>query len=334
MPKISPATFNQLLLNWAKQHGRHDLPWQLKPTPYSVHVSEIMLQQTQVVTVIPYFERWMASFPTLKALAQASEDQIMSHWQGLGYYSRARNLVKAANYLLDEHSGNYPADLALLEKIPGVGRYTAGAIYSFAFDKPGPIVDGNVKRLFCRFFGIEGNPAGSAVIRTLWEYAHHYTPTTHCRAYAQALLDMGATICTAKKPDCSQCPLQQSCFAYQAQQVHQLPTPKPKKVLETRQRQFFWLHQKDQIWLEKRPSNGIWSSLWCLPEVPVNQVMEKPKQIGHFKHTFTHYKLDAEVIEGNQPFNNSAGKWFDTDKLAELGMPTPIRRFIERHLKL
>jgi A/G-specific adenine glycosylase len=332
MSLVTPTLFNQTLLEWAQGHGRHDLPWQQNPSPYSVHVSEIMLQQTQVVTVIPYFQRWMVAFPTLKQLAAADDDHIMSLWQGLGYYSRARNLVHAARHVLEHHQGEYPQDLIDLQAIPGVGRYTAGAIYSFAFNKPGPIVDGNVKRLFCRFFGIEGIPTATPVLRKLWALAETYTPATNCRAYAQALLDMGATRCTPKNANCSACPLQQNCNAFATDRVSTLPTPKPPKRLETRYRQFYWRSKQGQIWLERRPSTGIWNGLWCLPEVSGDKINESGQIIGSFKHTFSHYKLDAEVIVASEPTGGSEGAWVDGKQLTELGLPTPIRRFIEKHL--
>ncbi|MFM2485810.1 A/G-specific adenine glycosylase [Celerinatantimonas yamalensis] len=327
---LQPQSFHQILVDWADTHGRHDLPWQQRPTPYSVHVSEIMLQQTQVATVIPYFERWMASFPDLQALAHATEDHVMHHWQGLGYYSRARNLQKAAQYLLEQFSAHYPRTLKQIEMIPGVGRYTAGAIVSFAYNERGPIVDGNVRRLFCRYFAIDGVPSTSAVSRKLWDYAEQYTLDTHCRAYAQSLLDMGATICTAKNPACTICPLQTSCQAYQQQRVEQLPTPKPKKQQPTKAGRFIWIEQDQQLYLEKRPAPGIWAGLWCLPQDDSTQVLEPQIQIGTFKHVFSHYKLDAEVVQAS-PSEDLKGQFFSRSQLDNLGLPTPIRAFISRH---
>src|SRR5690554_1413381 len=203
--------FAATVLNWQKQHGRHDLPWQNPVSPYRVLVSEIMLQQTQVNTVIPYFQRWMETFPTLEALAQASEDEVMARWQGLGYYSRARNLRKAAQYLVQEFNGQFPSDLQGLASIPGVGPYTAGAIRSFAFNDYGPIVDGNVKRFFCRLFGIEGDTTRSAVNKQLWQKADDLTPNHDNRRFAQGLLDIGATLCTRANPDCARCPFDNQC---------------------------------------------------------------------------------------------------------------------------
>lgn len=329
-PVLSPNEFHTKLVQWAEQHGRHDLPWQQDPTPYSVHVSEIMLQQTQVATVIPYYQRWMESFPNIDALAEADEDSVMHHWQGLGYYSRARNLQKAARYLQTEFASHYPRTLKQIEQIPGVGRYTAGAIVSFAYNEPGPIVDGNVRRLFCRYFAITGVPSTTAVNKQLWEKAELYTQERDCRAYAQSLLDMGATICTAKSPRCDDCPVQLSCQAWQSDRVSELPTPKPKKTQPIKPGLFYWHRKNDQLYLEKRPAPGIWAGLWCLPQAEGDKINEcDPPAVGHFKHTFSHYKLDATVVNALPPSQH--GDYFSREAIDSLGLPTPIRQFIERH---
>lgn len=338
---LRPAHFARLVLDWQHQHGRHDLPWQNPITPYRVLVSEIMLQQTQVATVIPYFERWLTALPDLASLAAAEEDQVMQLWQGLGYYSRARNLQRAARYLLHEHGGEFPADLQQLQQIPGVGPYTAGAIYSFAFDQPGPIVDGNVRRLFCRLFGIHGSPLQSAVNRKLWELARAYTPTENNRAYAQGLLDLGATLCTPRQPDCANCPLTRYCVAYQEGRQQELPTPKPKQAQPVRDGHFIW--QEDptgRVRLVKRPGQGIWSSLWSLPEVA--EPPAQAQELGRFRHTFTHYKLAATVWQlttsqaapesrqSTQIAEPEPELWVNEAELAQLGLPAPIKKFIRQ----
>ncbi|GGI73153.1 A/G-specific adenine glycosylase [Shewanella gelidii] len=337
---LSPIQFQQLLLDWQKQQGRHDLPWQVNPTPYRVLVSEIMLQQTQVTTVIPYFLRWMERFPHIESLAVAAEDEVMSHWQGLGYYSRARNLKKAAQYILNECAGEFPTTLSELIKIPGVGRYTAGAIASFAYDSYGPIVDGNVKRLFCRFFGIEGIPGTSKVDKALWQKAELYTPNQNNRQFAQGLLDMGATICRPKTPKCDVCHFQPHCLAYTEQRVLQLPTPKPKKTIPLKTGHFLWLQQDGKLLLEKRNESGIWGALWCLPQLNSEplQIQERTTkqsvlEKGQFKHTFTHYKLEAKVwtLDAVDSTPNPQ-QWFTAEQLTELGLPTPIKKFILKHL--
>ena len=347
-----PALFNQLLLTWHARDGRHDLPWQQDPTPYRVLVSEVMLQQTQVATVIPYFNRWMAAFPDQETLAAASNDQVMALWQGLGYYSRARNLQKAARFIVDECGGLFPRSLDELQRIPGVGRYTAGAIASFAYNEFGPIVDGNVKRLFCRLFGIEGQLTSSLVTRQLWDLAHHYTPQQHNRAFAQGLLDMGATLCTPKSPACTRCPFNQHCVARLNDRIAALPSPKPKKQIPTRRGHFLWQERDGQLLLEKRPDDGIWGGLWCLPELlspertlglntstasatdnadpetapPIDACLK-----GSFDHTFSHYKLKAEVwqTQSREPSARYQA-WFSADELQTIGLPAPIRKFLKK----
>ena len=326
---ISINEFQDILLAWSSQHGRHNLPWQKNPTPYSVLVSEIMLQQTQVATVIPYFERWITKLPTVQALADAHEDEVMALWQGLGYYSRARNLHKAAKFIVEYDGGEFPDDLAKLEEIPGVGRYTAGAIRSFAYNQYGPIVDGNVRRLFCRLFTIEGLPNSTPVNKLLWQLAEHYTPdsdsTVSNRAFAQALLDMGATLCTPKSPSCQRCPFSALCTAYQQNRIEEFPTPKPKKRIPVKQTEFSWQISNQKIFLVKRPAKGIWGGLWCLPEFDASQVREKESIIGQFRHTFTHYKLEAQVI---QIASEEQGQWFELSQLDDIGLPQPIKKFI------
>lgn len=333
---LTPENFQERLITWQQTHGRHDLPWQQNPTPYRVLVSEVMLQQTQVTTVIPYFERWMASFPTIEILATATEDEVMNHWQGLGYYSRARNLRKAAQYIMDECNGTFPDHVETLLKIPGVGRYTAGAIASFAYNTYGPIVDGNVKRLFCRFFGIEGVPGTSKVDKQLWGFAEAFTPTQNNRAFAQGLLDMGATVCKPRNPNCEDCGFQDCCIASQNNRVDKLPTPKPKKVVPTRPGQYLWIESNGKLLLEKRADDGIWGALWCLPQIHI-----EPEHLGDhvhlkgtFKHTFTHYKLDAKVWCVERPGEQiSNQQWFSAKSLSELGLPTPIRKFVVKHFQ-
>lgn len=334
---LAPDAFAGTVLRWQQQHGRHDLPWQQPPTPYRVLVSEIMLQQTQVSTVIPYFQRWLSAFPDLNSLANADEDQVMALWQGLGYYSRARNLQKAAQYLVDEYNGEFPNDLAELERIPGVGRYTAGAIRSFAFNDYGPIVDGNIRRLFCRLFAIDGEPMSSRVSKQLWQFAEQLTPRHQNRAFAQGLLDLGATVCTPKKPSCRDCPLQNNCLALAQNRVDELPNPKPKKNIPLRQGHFIWQTDQSRICLQRRPETGIWARLWALPEVA--EAPTDALKIGEFQHTFSHYKLHAHVwqlsaAEIQEPNAGAAElHWLSFESLADIGLPTPIRQFLEAQIR-
>lgn len=329
-----PTQFQANLIDWQLSHGRHTLPWQVDPTPYRVLVSEIMLQQTQVTTVIPYFERWMNRFPTIAELALSSDDDVMQYWQGLGYYSRARNLLKAAQFIQTEYQGNFPDTVEELMKIPGVGRYTAGAIASFAFNRFGPIVDGNVKRLFCRFFGIEGVPGTTQVDKQLWALAEVYTPYTNNRSFAQGLLDMGATVCKPQNPSCESCPLQPDCNAFHTHRTAELPTPKEKKAVPVRDGEFLWHEQNNQLLLEKRKEDGIWGSLWCLPEFSEIPDASEHQIKGTFKHTFTHYKLEATVWQSKQPINvDREQQFFSYEQLESVGLPTPIRKFIEKHFR-
>lgn len=362
--------FRQGIMGWQSNHGRHDLPWQQNTSassPYQVHVSEIMLQQTQVATVIPYFQRWMARFPTLDALATATEDEVMALWQGLGYYSRARNLRRAAQHIMNVHGGEYPNELVALNAIPGVGRYTAGAIRSFAFNNYGPIVDGNVKRLYARLFAIDGEPNSTAFNKTLWQLAEQLTPIHESRVYSQGVLDLGALVCKKSSPQCVSCPLHSSCIARQTDSISRYPTPKARKAKPTKHANFLWQADGDLVMLEKRSSPGIWGGLWCFPEMhtPPGDALE----LGSFSHQFSHYRLEATVwfsqtasyaaltnmqkpatysadalresttgsataeirqaeLECNEQ-NAPERRVVSTSDLADTGLPTPIRQFIE-----
>ncbi|OZB06564.1 MAG: A/G-specific adenine glycosylase [Idiomarina sp. 34-48-12] len=320
---LAPLEFSETLTSWQKTYGRNDLPWQQDVTPYRVLVSELMLQQTQVTTVIPYFKRWLQHFPTVKALADASEDEVMALWQGLGYYSRARNLHKAAKFVVQELNGQLPENAEELRDVPGVGPYTAGAISSFAFNKPAAIVDGNVKRLFCRYFGIEGDIASAKVNKTIWSYAERYTPTFDNRRYAQALLDLGATVCTPRSPDCQQCPLKTSCNALATHRVDVLPEKKAKKKTPTRSGYFLLDINDDGVMLTQRSGNGIWPRLWCLPEIL--EPLETAPIHGRFKHVFSHYKLEATVF--SLPADQS-GQRVPIEQLDNYGLPAPIRKYL------
>lgn len=325
--------FRDAIIIWQASHGRHDLPWQQAASAYQVHVSEIMLQQTQVTTVIPYFQRWMQRFPTLASLANADEDEVMSVWQGLGYYSRARNLRRAAQYLVDEHAGLYPDDLSALNAIPGVGRYTAGAIRSFAFNQYGPIIDGNAKRVYARLFEVAGEPNSSAFNKTMWELAERLTPTDNSRAYSQGVLDIGALVCKKASPQCAVCPLQRKCLAFRNTSMAEYPNPKRKKAKPTKQAHFLWDSKAQSLVLEKRPSPGIWGGLWCFPEL--SAAPEQAKELGSFTHQFSHYRLEAKVwlrqaeaVHEDAEYLTERRLVAATD-LTNTGLPTPIRQFIE-----
>ncbi|RUO40652.1 A/G-specific adenine glycosylase [Pseudidiomarina aestuarii] len=330
--KLSTFSFVESVNAWQQQHGRHQLPWQLNVNPYKVLVSEIMLQQTQVATVIPYFERWMQNFPTVEALAQATEDQVLNCWQGLGYYSRARNLRRAALYITAELAGQIPADIEELRKIPGIGPYTAGAILSFAFNQRGVIVDGNVKRLFARYFGIRGAVNSTAFSKTVWAYAEAVTPTQDNRRFAQGLLDLGSTVCKPRLPLCDACPLRPECFAWAHNQVESLPERSPKKTIPKRTGHFVWDYNSEGLLLEQRNDTSVWPKLWALPEIDTPTSTAKSK--GEFHHQFSHYKLHACIWHSKDHQSDNKQSRFTVNQLDTVGLPAPMRKFIESALDL
>jgi len=297
--------FSDALLRWYHQHGRHDLPWQKDTSLYRTWVSEIMLQQTQVVTVIPYFEKFMASFPDVDALASASQDDVLLHWAGLGYYSRARNLHKAAQMIAESHAGAFPQDYEDVLALPGIGPSTAGAILAQALGQRHAILDGNVKRVLSRYHAVEGWPAQSQVEKTLWHWAEKYTPQKQVADYTQAIMDLGAVVCTRASAKCDICPLLDDCQAYQTDRVAELPTRKPKKVLPVREKRLLIIrNEKGDYLMEKRPPAGIWGGLWSLPELAMDQpvgetvsrnwqlTVNQHEDLPVFRHTFSHFHLD------------------------------------------
>jgi A/G-specific adenine glycosylase len=291
------SVLSQKLIPWQIKHGRNDLPWQKNPTPYRVWISEIMLQQTQVETVKAYYLRFMHRFPTLNDLAQASEDEVLQLWTGLGYYARARNLHLAAKIIVNDYQGQFPNDLSEIIKLPGIGRSTAGAILSFALKQSAVILDGNVKRVLTRVFAMHIWPGDAKSQATLWELATQYTPKNDANIYNQALMDLGAMICTRRAPKCPLCPLRKNCLAYAQKIQEDIPLPKPKKTLPEKHGFMLVLHNEKQnaILLERRPSPGIWGGLWCFPEC------DKPANthniIASQTHTFTHYRWHIQAIK-------------------------------------
>jgi len=309
-------TFAEKLLKWYDLHGRKDLPWQENRNAYRVWVSEIMLQQTQVKTVIPYFEKFMQSFPSVKGLANAHEDQVLHHWSGLGYYARARNLHKAAQQVCDQHNAEFPQNFEDVLALPGIGQSTAGAILAQAQGQRHAILDGNVKRVLARFHAIHGWTGQSKVQALLWQKAEQHTPHERLADYTQAIMDLGATLCTRSRPQCEACPLESECEANRTDQIKLLPTPKPRKSLPVKTVRMLLLRNSDeQVLLEKRPPTGIWGGLWSLPEMPLEEavpdwcenhyrlaigaVQEHPVM----RHTFSHFHLDITpcIAEVNNP---------------------------------
>ena len=333
------------LLQWWHKNGRKDLPWQESPSIYKTWVSEIMLQQTQVVTVIPYFKKFIKAFPTVTSLADATEDQVMSHWSGLGFYSRARNLHKSSKIIVDLYKGEIPKKLEELIALPGIGRSTAGAILSLSYIEPQPFLDGNVKRVLTRFFNISGDLKLSKTNNKLWSLAIGCLPETDYSFYTQAIMDLGATICTSKKPQCVICPVKKNCIAFEKNLVSLLPTKtiKKKKPKQT----VFFLILKDQdnnILLEKRENKGIWGGLWSFPELDTNKNIEKwcnkvsqdIKNIEYgtiIHHGFSHFDLEITPvvidIKGTMSLEERHGR-FTKKQISKLGVPKPVKSLINQ----
>ncbi|MBD3654799.1 A/G-specific adenine glycosylase [Kangiella sp.] len=344
----SPTDFATKVIEYYHAHGRKHLPWQNTDDPYKIWLSEIMLQQTQVTTVIPYFERFVDSFPTVADLARATDDEVMQHWSGLGYYSRARNLHKAARIIETDFAGNFPKDPEAIETLPGIGRSTAGAIASFAFGQPTAILDGNVKRVLARCYAIDGWPGNGKVLKALWQRAEANTPKQETAAYNQAMMDLGAVVCTRSKPDCHSCPLSKHCLAYHSDSIEQYPGKKPKKARPSKS--VFWLisiHQ-GKVLLHKRPPSGIWGGLWALPEVQQEDMSpEDIQQLESFVHKFSHYDLKVQplllqstnekaLVEKNSHpsiMEPAQADWFSLSQLNEIGLPTPVSKLLMKLLE-
>lgn len=341
--------FSSQLIAWQKQHGRHDLPWQNTTDPYAIWVSEIMLQQTQVSAVIGYYSKFMQRFPTIADLANAAQDEVLQHWSGLGYYSRARNLHNAAQTIMDEHGGIFPHDFDTIQTLPGIGRSTAAAIASFAFNQVQTILDGNVKRVLTRHFAIEGWPGTPKIEKELWLLAEQLLPQTDMVAYTQGLMDLGATLCTRSKPQCMRCPLTASCAALQQQRVNQLPTPKPRKAIPEKNTTMLVLLEGDSVMLEKRPSSGIWGGLWSFPELEADSdyiniaqqrfgvLVQPAAALPGLSHAFTHFKLHITpqplTVTKRAPQAGEPGTvWLSIEDAVNAAIPTPVRKILQSML--
>jgi A/G-specific adenine glycosylase len=349
--------FSQILIDWQRQHGRHDLPWQ-GGDAYAVWVSEIMLQQTQVVTVIPYFQRFMASFPTVSSLAAASEEQVLAHWSGLGYYARGRNLHRAARLIVENYHGEFPQQFAQLLALPGIGRSTAAAICALAYHQRHAILDGNVKRLLARHGAIAGWTGDKKIEAQLWQLAEQLLPAddevksgSAIAIYTQALMDMGATICTRSQPKCGDCPVAKSCLALATQTVKQLPTPRPRKTIPERSAVLLLLMVGDEILLEKRPPIGIWGGLWSSPQFDDelsarahcatllaadnhNSQAATIEALPLFVHVFTHFKLHInpwliQLKRKPQLAAEPGTIWLSVDDALNAAIPQPIRILLQ-----
>ena len=341
--------FSTRIIHWQKQHGRSHLPWQ-SADPYHVWLSEIMLQQTQVDTVIPYYIRFLGRFPNVESLATASLDDVLSHWSGLGYYSRARNLHRAAQIIMECYQNQFPNTQAKLITLPGIGRSTAAAIAAFAFSERTAILDGNVKRVLTRHQGIFGITQNKQVEASLWHLAESLLPIEkkHMVTYTQGMMDLGSLICTRNKPLCLFCPIQQDCYAFKHHAQTQLPSKKPKKALPTRETVMLVIRdQQSRILLQQRPSTGIWPGLWSLPEVATTLKakayccntlqlqrgdVELPPSLPEFIHTFTHYRLiitpQPVDILCSLPEPQTGWLWVTNEKASTLGLPAPVRTIL------
>ena len=348
------------VIAWQRSLGRHDLPWQRTRDPYRIWISEIMLQQTQVAAVMRYYARFMERFADVRALAAADVDQVLELWAGLGYYSRARNLHACAKRVVDEHGGQFPRDAAALAELPGIGRSTAAAIAAFAFGQKAAILDGNVKRVLARVFGIEGHVGERTVEQRLWRLAESLLPDDGIEAYTQGLMDLGATVCVPRRPYCERCPLAAECVARSTGRTAELPAARPRRVVPQRQTAMLVLRDGDRVLLERRPAAGIWGGLWSLPQLSADEAPERiveqvaarfglrvhaVEPLAPFTHAFTHFRLQvfAWLVDVQEPggaagsnaraAHDAAGtRWLPAERIADAGVPQPVKQLLLRLL--
>lgn len=345
-----PAEFARRLILWQAQHGRHGLPWQNSRDPYAVWLSEIMLQQTQVSSVIPYYQRFLGRFPDIAALAAAAEDDVLAHWSGLGYYSRARNLHRAARIMVERHGGQFPREFGQILELPGIGRSTAAAISAFAFGARRAILDGNVKRVLARYLAVAGYPGEKKVEDALWRHAEALLPEAGIEIYTQALMDLGATVCTRSKPDCASCPVSEYCAACQQGCAAEFPQPRPRKALPEKATTMLLFMHQGEIFLEKRPPVGIWGGLWSFPESDGAEDAQQhaarrfgfesdgPEARPAMQHAFTHFRLHINPLLLNvrriRPgVRQQAGLWLSVEDAMEAAIPAPVRRLLAGLIK-
>jgi A/G-specific adenine glycosylase len=349
---IEPTEFRRRLLKWFDRHGRKSLPWQSRRSPYRVWVSEIMLQQTRVSTVIPFYRRFMRRFPSIKSLAEAPMDDVLHHWTGLGYYARARNLQKAAQQIMAEHSGRFPRALEQASSLPGIGRSTAGAILSLSRGQRHPILDGNVKRVLARVHAVDGPANGSATMKTLWDLAEQYTPRTRVADYTQAIMDLGATVCTPRSPLCGDCPVSRGCLARQNGEPERYPGKAAKKSLPERSTTMLIVRDPDRaaVLMEKRPPSGIWGGLWSFPEHRTSDpddlrrwfrreygfAIELDGNRPQLRHTFSHFHLTITPVTAHAVGTNGGVMekgdtlWYNLDRTEKRGLAAPVKRLLDQ----
>ncbi len=343
MPELTTA-----LLPWFERQGRHDLPWQQAANPYRVWVSEIMLQQTQVKTVIPYFLRFVECFPDPRTLAEAPLDRVLHLWTGLGYYARARNMHRAAGVIMQDYGGSLPTEPDALTALPGIGRSTAGAILALGYGHRAAILDGNVKRVLTRYYGIHGWPGHREVEKKLWELAERETPQQEVAAYTQAIMDLGATVCTRAGPRCADCPLATGCYARRHNAQQQLPTARPRRARPVRRAVFAVLeNEQGEILLEQRPPTGVWGGLWSLPEYPSQAELADwiarralllsatLTPLPPLRHSFSHFHLDITPVRAvlrdrtDTIRDNDACLWYSPAQAAQIGLPAPVQALLK-----
>ena len=344
----SAQQFSDQVLSWFELQGRKHLPWQQDKTPYRVWISEIMLQQTQVATVIPYYLRFMESFPNIIDLANADEDTVLHHWTGLGYYARARNLHKTAKIIRDDYQGKFPEDIEQVIALAGIGRSTAGAVLSLALNKHHAILDGNVKRVLARCYKVQGHAGQAIYEKTLWPITEALTPKVGVAQFNQAMMDLGAMVCTRSKPKCDICPLSAGCLANASDEQASYPQKKPKKTIPEKHTIMVIPRVEQQILMEKRPPAGIWGGLWCFLEM--SDISELPglltklnlKQtsafaLDKFRHTFSHFHLDIEAIvvdcemlPAKEISENSTLQWYNLATVASVGLAASTQKLIKQ----
>lgn len=342
----SGSSFAGRVIAWQRKHGRHDLPWQGTRDAYRVWLSEVMLQQTQVATVIPYYQRFLARFPTVQSLAAAPAEDVMSLWAGLGYYSRARNLHACARAVVEQHGGEFPRSAAALTELPGIGESTAAAIAAFAFGERAAILDGNVKRVFARHFGVEGFPGAAPVAKRLWAIAVAELPAQGIESYTQGLMDLGATVCTRGAPACDVCPVVASCVAHREGRIAELPAPRPRRERPVRSATVMVLLDGDAVLLEQRAATGIWGGLLSLPEFAADLdedgladlvlerlglAMRSARALPEIVHDFTHYRFVMQpwVARVAAPaVSEAVGRWLPLAQVGEAPLPAPVRKLL------
>ena len=344
---MAPQEFAARLLGWYRREGRTDLPWQRDPTPYRVWVSEIMLQQTQVATVIPYYRRFMQRFPDVRSLAAAPQDEVLHLWTGLGYYARARNLQASARILVQRFGAEFPPLLAQVMELPGIGRSTAGAILALSRGERHAILDGNVKRVLSRVFAIAGDPLAPATLKVLWDRAAACTPPTDVAAYTQGIMDLGATLCTRARPACARCPMQDGCVAARESRQAEFPNAKKKRARASREATLLLAQAQGAILLQRRPANGVWGGLWSPPQFDnradamnwlrreLGENAADPAALAPIDHAFTHFDLRLHPlhVHCSRPGavrDDDATLWYTLDAPQRVGLPQPIKSLLER----